>query len=166
MGKLSLNWIASADNQNPKPIQKFSIDPTSSIQTSVVDNVFCGPRRQDSYIFTSPCAIELEWCRKESVWINSQLISLLLLLWNNYCASECPMSWPLDGGLQMGGFPQFGLVHPDLFFVVLFGPSRFFGILPICPVPLSNIPERFRDTVRTFCCSKKVGDPPVWKPPS
>ena len=32
MGKLSLNWLANARD---KPIRKFSIDPTSSIQTSI-----------------------------------------------------------------------------------------------------------------------------------
>ena len=42
-GKLSLSWPASTDNQREKPIRKFSIDPTSSMQTSIADTVFADP---------------------------------------------------------------------------------------------------------------------------
>ena len=42
-GKLSLNWLASADNQREKPIRNFSIDSTMSIWTSIVDTDFADP---------------------------------------------------------------------------------------------------------------------------
>ena len=41
--KLSLKWLATAENQGEKPIRNFSIDPASSIQTSIADPVFADP---------------------------------------------------------------------------------------------------------------------------
>ena len=41
--KLGLNWLANAENQREKPIQNFSINPASSIRTSIADTVFADP---------------------------------------------------------------------------------------------------------------------------
>ena len=41
--KLSLNWLATAENQGEKSIRNFSIDPASSIRTSIADPVFADP---------------------------------------------------------------------------------------------------------------------------
>ena len=41
--KLSLKWLATAENQREKPIRNFSIDPASSIRTSIADPVFADP---------------------------------------------------------------------------------------------------------------------------
>ena len=41
--KLGLNWLDRAENQREKPIRNFSIDPASSIRTSIADPVFADP---------------------------------------------------------------------------------------------------------------------------
>ena len=37
------HWLTTAENQREKPIRKFSIDPASSIRTSIADPVFADP---------------------------------------------------------------------------------------------------------------------------
>ena len=83
------------------------------------------------------------------------------------------------GGFKRGGFPIWTCLF-FLSFCVLFG--TFPGFFPICSrmvqefsrfvhflflgllrAPTTNSPERVRDTIWTF--PKKVGNPPVWKPP-
>ena len=41
--KLSLKWLAIAENQGEMPIRNFSVDPASSIRTSIADPVFADP---------------------------------------------------------------------------------------------------------------------------
>ena len=41
--RLSLEWLAIAEKQGEKPIRNFSIDPASSIRTSIADPVFADP---------------------------------------------------------------------------------------------------------------------------
>ena len=96
---------------------------------------------------------------------------------------------PLNGGVSSGGVSWSGLVLPFLSFFVLFCPflsflglSRFFwdfpdllgdgpGIFPICLFPLSRpikgtYEEQSRKGPRhNLDLPKKVGNPPVWKPP-
>ena len=43
MWKLSLNWQPVQNKQREKPIRKFSIDPKSSIRTSIAATVFADP---------------------------------------------------------------------------------------------------------------------------
>ena len=40
---MGLNSLTTAENQREKPIRKFSIDPVSSIWTSIADPVFADP---------------------------------------------------------------------------------------------------------------------------
>ena len=40
--------LATAENQGEEPMRNFSIDPASSIRTSIADPGFCGPRFRDS----------------------------------------------------------------------------------------------------------------------
>ena len=40
---MGLNWLTTAENQREKRIQKLSIDPASSIRTSIADPVFADP---------------------------------------------------------------------------------------------------------------------------
>ena len=55
MSKLSLKWLATAENQGEKPIRNFSIDPASSIRTSIADPVFADP--VSAPIFHTPTRI-------------------------------------------------------------------------------------------------------------
>ena len=58
--KLGLNWRATAENQREKPIRNFSIDPASSIRTSIADPVFADP------VFRDPYLRQCEHCRAKN----------------------------------------------------------------------------------------------------
>ena len=40
---MGLNWLTTAENQRERPIRKFSVDPASSIRTSIADPIFADP---------------------------------------------------------------------------------------------------------------------------
>ena len=62
MGQLGLNWLTTAENQREKPTRKFSIDPASSIGTSIADPVFADPVSETPCVplFSALCWNRLE----------------------------------------------------------------------------------------------------------
>ena len=104
----------------------------------------------------------------------------LLLVGSSPCFLHLPQSKAANGGgVQTGRFPIW--TRPSRF--VLFCPFWDFpdfcgifpicpGIVPICPFPLSRpINTQLRGTVpkgsatQSGPFTKKMGNPPVWKPP-
>ena len=72
----------------------------------------------------------------------------------------CPSLFVTVGScLSFWDFRFFGEFSP---FLPGFSPFVLFLFLDLFEAPTRNIPERVRDTNRTFS-EKKVGNPPVWK---
>ena len=85
--KLSLKWLVAEENQGEKPIRNFSIDPASSIRTSIADPVFADPvsetPRTKFHVLMS--------CVPPLVHIFIFCKSLPLCRWNSYVAFHTPI---------------------------------------------------------------------------
>ena len=105
---MGLNWFTTAENQREKPIRKFSIDPASSIRTSIADPVFADPVSETPIISRCPStASRTVWKRKGANFQRVFLVSLTekerkhafvrvrfrLFLSTVWAGRECGLDW-------------------------------------------------------------------------